>query len=70
VFSENICDEITEIVDSSHFSFRIYTRDMGALSALVEDAHQRYVKTSRPHVIVHTADQVSPHSRVLRQSDF
>ncbi|KDR78146.1 hypothetical protein GALMADRAFT_245173 [Galerina marginata CBS 339.88] len=35
----------------------LYTRDMGALSAIVEEARQRYVKTSRPHVIVHTADQ-------------
>ncbi|KAF8872800.1 hypothetical protein CPB84DRAFT_1798973 [Gymnopilus junonius] len=35
----------------------IYTRKMSALSALVEEGRQRYVKTSRPHVTVHTADQ-------------
>lgn len=37
----------------------MYTRDMGAMAALVEEARQRYVKTSRPHVIVHTAGRVS-----------
>ncbi|KAF8872803.1 hypothetical protein CPB84DRAFT_1798978 [Gymnopilus junonius] len=35
----------------------MYTRDMGALSAMVEEARKRYLKTSRPHVMVHTADQ-------------
>jgi len=55
-----MCDWSPDFVDSLHFSLRIYTRDMGALSALVEDAHERYAKSSRPHVIVHTADQVGP----------
>ncbi|KDR84641.1 hypothetical protein GALMADRAFT_23943, partial [Galerina marginata CBS 339.88] len=35
----------------------LYTREMSALSAIVEDARQRYVKNSRGHVIVHTIDQ-------------
>ena len=36
----------------------MYTRDISVLSALVEDAHERYVKTTSPHVIVHTANTV------------
>ncbi|KIM42019.1 hypothetical protein M413DRAFT_27547 [Hebeloma cylindrosporum] len=39
----------------------MYTRDISALSALVEDAHERYVKTTRPHVIVHTANKEGYH---------
>ena len=31
---------------------------MSVLSALVEDARERYLKASEPHVIVHTADMV------------
>ncbi|KAH9476761.1 putative mitochondrial chaperone BCS1-A [Psilocybe cubensis] len=38
-------------------SLTLYTRDMSALSALVDDARKKYMATSRPHVIVHSADQ-------------
>ncbi|KAF8153881.1 P-loop containing nucleoside triphosphate hydrolase protein [Crassisporium funariophilum] len=37
----------------------VYTRDMSAISAIVESARARYLETSRPNVIVHSADQ--PH---------
>lgn len=37
---------------------RIYTRDMSAITSLVESARQLYLETSRPNVVVHTADQV------------
>ena len=36
----------------------MYTRDMSAMTSLVENAKQRYLETSRPNVVVHTADQV------------
>jgi hypothetical protein len=45
----------------SHFTLRLYTRDLSVLSALVEDAHERYIKTTRPHVTVHTADILVGH---------
>ncbi|KAJ3509731.1 hypothetical protein NLJ89_g5069 [Agrocybe chaxingu] len=35
----------------------IYTRNMSVLSSFVEEARLGYVKTSRPHVIVHSVDQ-------------
>jgi chaperone BCS1 len=41
--------------------FRLYTRDMRALSSFIEDARQRYVKTSQPHVTVYTINQVRTH---------
>ncbi|PPQ68243.1 hypothetical protein CVT25_005312 [Psilocybe cyanescens] len=44
-------------------SLTLYTRNMGVLSALVDDARQRYVATSRPHVIVHSADHTMVHPR-------
>ena len=37
---------------------RMYTREMSAITSLVEDARRRYLETSRPNVVVHTADQV------------
>ncbi|KAF9556916.1 P-loop containing nucleoside triphosphate hydrolase protein [Agrocybe pediades] len=40
-------------------SLTIYTRDMGALSALVKEARRRYLETSRPHVVVHSIDQAT-----------
>ncbi|KAF9473951.1 P-loop containing nucleoside triphosphate hydrolase protein [Pholiota conissans] len=36
----------------------MYTRNMSALSALVDDAKLRYVKKTTPHVVVHSIDQV------------
>ena len=38
---------------------RMYTRRMRAITLLVEDARRRYLETSRPNVVVHTAEQVS-----------
>ena len=38
---------------------RIYTRDMNAITSLVEHARQQYLEISRPNVVVHTVDQVS-----------
>ncbi|CAA7264031.1 unnamed protein product [Cyclocybe aegerita] len=35
----------------------IYTRNMSVLSSFVEEARLGYIKTSRPHVIVHSVDQ-------------
>ena len=40
---------------------------MSAITSLVEDARRRYLETSRPNVVVHTADQVSPLSSVENQ---
>ena len=45
---------------------RIYTHDINVLSAFVEEARQGYVRTNRPHVIVHTADQVTFFLRLPR----
>ncbi|KAF8200279.1 P-loop containing nucleoside triphosphate hydrolase protein [Pholiota molesta] len=44
---------------SSSLYITLYTRDMSALSALVDDAKSRYLKKSTPHVIVHSIDQPS-----------
>ena len=41
----------------------IYSNKMKVLSAFVEDARLGYLKTSRPHVIVHSADQASGRRR-------
>ncbi|KJA22597.1 hypothetical protein HYPSUDRAFT_138815 [Hypholoma sublateritium FD-334 SS-4] len=41
----------------NQLSTTLYTRDMSALSALVDDAKARYTRRSNPHVIVHTIDQ-------------
>jgi chaperone BCS1 len=47
------------ISDSQFTMTRIYTRNMSAITSLVEEARRRYLETSRPMVVVHTADQVS-----------
>ncbi|KDR78147.1 hypothetical protein GALMADRAFT_245174 [Galerina marginata CBS 339.88] len=49
----------TELGSQAHMNLylTVYTRDMSALSSLVEEARQLYVKKRRPHVIVHTVDQ-------------
>ena len=38
----------------------MYTREMSAITSLVENARERYLETSRPSVVIHTADQVGP----------
>lgn len=56
---------------------RIYTRNMNAITSLVEHARQQYLDISRPNVVVHTADQVrktlwiiSPHFKELNTPFF
>ncbi|KAF5329659.1 hypothetical protein D9619_009197 [Psilocybe cf. subviscida] len=44
-----------QVVSSMYLT--IYTRDMSVLSALVDDARERYLKSNKPHVIVFSADQ-------------
>jgi mitochondrial chaperone BCS1 len=44
----------------------IYSLNMAVLSALVEDARQRYIEVSRPHVTIHMADSVGGSSASLR----
>lgn len=39
---------------------------MSAMTSLVENAKQRYLETSRPNVVVHTADQVGHDNLKLR----
>lgn len=46
------------ITDSTIYIFRIYSKDIDALSALIEDARQLYLKVSQPNVIIRSADKV------------
>ncbi|KAJ3851015.1 P-loop containing nucleoside triphosphate hydrolase protein [Lentinula lateritia] len=39
----------------------VYTLDMSVLSAIVEEARQRYVEVTRPDVIIHLADMLHLH---------
>lgn len=54
----NVCPITWWLSISNRWPNRIYTHDMNVLSAFVEQARQGYIKTNRPHVIVHSADQV------------
>lgn len=47
-------------ITDSIFVFRIYSKDINALSALIEDARQLYLKVSEPNVIIRSADKVWP----------
>ena len=49
----------SRITDSIYVS-RIYSKDINALSALIEDARQLYLKVSQPNVIIRSADKVWP----------
>ncbi|KAF8809901.1 P-loop containing nucleoside triphosphate hydrolase protein [Phlegmacium glaucopus] len=42
---------------SSTIYLTMYTRQLSAITLLVEDARRRYLETSRPNVVVHTAEQ-------------
>ena len=44
--------------DIWYTTIRMYTRDMKAITSLVEHAKRQYLEISRPNVVVHTADQV------------
>jgi chaperone BCS1 len=37
----------------------MYTLDMSAISALVEEARRRYIESSKPNIIIHSVDAVN-----------
>ncbi|KAJ4490558.1 P-loop containing nucleoside triphosphate hydrolase protein [Lentinula aciculospora] len=53
--------ELGQLTGLESIFITVYTLDMSVLSAIVEQAHQRYIEVSRPDVIIHTADTLRYH---------